>query len=117
MNPNQNIIEENIAMYQHLNHGNVFDCEGMRRAIHNVWTVCMARDIMLIENAMPLHEWKQMMEGRVGVEPLFRLLFIVFKVMRFHDIGLAEVLIEDPAFWLDCVNQGNIMPYYALYHA
>jgi hypothetical protein len=59
--------------------------------------------------------WYNSFKGRIGYEPVFRLLWVIIRDLQAKNIGLQEVLNEDPGFFMDCMANNNMLPFYQRY--
>jgi len=88
---------------------------GLRFLLENYVIVMRRRGITDIGGWATPENWFNSMSARIGFEPLFRLLWKIIKDTLQKDIVLHEVLNEDPDLFLDCMENGDLMPFYARY--
>jgi hypothetical protein len=66
-------------------------------------------------NGMTPENWMTLWETRVGYEPMFRLCFALVRAMDDARVSLMEIMAEDPCFMVECLRNGNMLPYCLLY--
>lgn len=66
-------------------------------------------------NGMSPENWMTLWETRVGYEPVFRLCFALVRAMDDAHVTLMEIMAEDPIFMVECLRNGNMIPYCLLY--
>jgi hypothetical protein len=84
----------------------------LRVFIDNVVEVALERGLKTISIFTP-YEWRDHWFGRIGKEPLLRLLYVIMRDIQHHsELTLCELLAEDPALMARCMHTGNMAPYY-----
>ena len=84
---------------------------GLRFLLDNYITVMTRRGITSC-GGIPLNQWATSFHARIGIEPLFRLLWVIIRDTINQDIPLHEVLIADPGLFLDCLANDDLLPFY-----
>ena len=59
--------------------------------------------------------WYNSFKARIGIEPLFRLLWVIIRDLQAESVQLHQVLVADPMLFLDCLQNDNLLPYYERY--
>jgi hypothetical protein len=112
MNPN---IDERKERCKTLNKIGILDFQSTHILLQNIRDACIEREIKKIGGLEPTI-WMNSMNGRVGNEPMIRLMFIIIRdLISTKSITLAEVLCEDTALFITALKNENINPYYAIY--
>jgi hypothetical protein len=112
MNPN---IDERKERCKTLNKIGIIDFQSTHILLQNIRDACIERGIKKIGGLEPTL-WMNTMNGRVGNEPLTRLMFIIIRdLISTKFITLAEVLCEDTALFIQAMKEENINVYYAKY--
>ena len=93
---------------------NNFSTHGLNLLITNIKRVCRAKGKETLDG-IPVNEWSWIMSGRVGNEPMIRLLYCVMRTMIAEDIGLSEVMSIDPEYYVHCLQQRDMILYYERY--
>lgn len=88
---------------------------GLRFLLENYLIVMKRRGITDINGWTTPDQWFNAFSARIGFEPLFRLLWKMVADTLPKNIFLHEVLNEDPDLFLDCMANGDLMPFYARY--
>lgn len=89
------------------------DNESLLKLGRNLSTIATLRHRRI--NGMTPDNWMLLWETRVGYEPVFRLCFALSRAMDSAHITLMEVLAEDPILMVECLNNGNMLPYHLEY--
>ena len=100
--------------YLALNNHNVFTAEGLRLFLHNVVIVAQRRSIDIVAGISPI-QYEQLMESRIGNEPIIRLAFVIIRDITHSNMSLAEVLARDPLLFIEALEQSDINIYYNVY--
>jgi len=95
-----------------LNHHTLLTEEGLRILVDNMTEVAQERGLRDVGALTPT-EWRNHWVGRIGREPLIRLLFgIIRDIQQTTDVTLCELLATDPALMASCLAGGDLSPYY-----
>jgi hypothetical protein len=65
---------------------------------------------------MCVDEWFSVFSSRVGKEPLFRLMYCFYRALGQSGVGLHELLCEEPAYFIECLNNNNYLAYHDKYN-
>jgi hypothetical protein len=108
-----------LSRHQEVNTFNQLSGNAVRIAIENALEAAIAKGVKEI-GGVPADQWAENLKGRIGREPLFRLMFILLRDMasaksKNGPIVLADVLCEDPTLWVQCSKDLNLQPYFAVY--
>lgn len=108
-----------LSRHQEVNTSNQLTVNAVRIAIENALEASIAKGVKEI-GGVPADQWAENLKGRLGREPLFRLMFILLRDMasaksKNGPIVLSDVLCEDPTLWVQCSKDLNLGPYFAVY--
>ena len=88
------------------------DQQTMLKLGQNLVAVAAAKGIQRLDS-LTRPQWLMLWETRIGHTPIFTLAFSLVKTMNTHGILLAEVAADNPTHFVQCLQQGNLIPYYA----
>jgi hypothetical protein len=92
-----------------------FTPESLRALIHNAKTVFIRRNIQNVEGYGSPEQWEQLMLSQVQNNAIIRPLFLIIRHLISNGITLFDVGCADPNFLADCMTNGCILPYNAVY--
>lgn len=87
------------------------DQQTMLKLGQNLVAVAAAKGIQRLDS-LTRSQWLMLWETRIGHTPIFTLAFSLVKTMNSHGILLAEVASDNPTYFVQCLQQGNLLPYY-----
>ena len=109
-------VMENINRVHHLMSPIAFTADSLRALLHNSKKVLIRRHVQNVEGFGTPDEWEQLMLDRINTnDSIFRILFLVLRHLISNEINLLDVGCADPDFLADCMQNGSMLPYYAVY--
>lgn len=97
-----------------LNNVNNFTTQSYIFFINNLRKVLMTKGRLEFDG-LPIENWYMLMYQRMGNEPIVRLLWRCMFAMMQENIRIDEVLAIDPILYIECMEQGSMVPYYQIY--
>ena len=106
-----------LSRWRDVNSQPTLGTDGFRVLVENTLEAALAKGVKEI-GAMPAEEWADRLKGRIGREPMVRLLYILFRdagAIKKTPVTLPEMLAEDPPLFVRCMEDLNMSGYWALY--
>ena len=104
-----------VFKHSHINDNKIVSDIGLTYLIDNFLEAVRAKDIRVIDG-MLVYQWEEWFKGRIGKEPLFRLLYVFFKTLSATKVDFYEVMSEEPSFFILCMNENRYMDYHNKYN-
>jgi len=93
----------------------MFTTTSLHVLIRNISIVATVKHVTHLGGYTNPPEWEQWLLGRVGNEPIARLMFIAFRDMTEAGLRLDEVLAYNPADYVHYFEENHIPIYYELH--
>jgi hypothetical protein len=103
------------ARWNDVGHTQMFSVDSLKNLIKNVSTVATVKHVTQLGGFRDAPEWEHCMLGRVGNEPIVRLMFVIFRDMANADIRLDEVLAYNPAEYIRFFEENQVPVYYEMF--
>jgi hypothetical protein len=111
-----NDVIQNRIEFDVLKSPNNFSQSALRLLVKKIKTACISKGILYFDGAA-IDEFEQIILSRLdsGTEPLLKLLFrCIFGIIN-ADIQFCEIFNEDPALFLEAVQQNDMAIYFDSY--
>jgi hypothetical protein len=104
--------EQRAARNETLKHYTVLSDDGLRILVDSMVEIAQVRGLRDIGVLTPT-EWSNHWLGRIGNEPILRLLFGMLRdIQQTTDVTLCELLATDPGLMASCMAVGDLGLYY-----
>jgi len=102
------------ARWNDIGRTQMFSVDSLKNLIKNVSIVATVKHVSRLGAFENAPEWEQYMIGRVGNEPIVRLMYVIFRDMQNAFIRLDEVMALCPAEYVHYFEENQIPIYYEI---
>lgn len=99
--------------FNQINAIDAVNVETLRLLVDNLVRVSEARGATI--HLLVPAQWGARFVGRIGMEPLFKLIWIFIKAVESSGSSVVDVMSHDPVLLNQCMALGDLQPYYDQY--